>query len=101
MAIVARSANDMRIEAGAVEFDEFIDHALFAQHLRDGQHQIGRGHAFVQFAGQLETDDFGNQHRHWLAQHRGFGFDAADAPAQNASPLIIVVWLSVPTQVSG
>ena len=35
-------------------------------------------------ARQLEADDLRNQHRHRLAEHRGFGFDAADAPAEHA-----------------
>ena len=40
------------VEARAVEFDEFADDALLAQHLRDGQHEIGRRDAFLQLAGR-------------------------------------------------
>ncbi len=36
------------VEAGAVELDELADHALAAQHLGDGQHEIGRGDAVAQ-----------------------------------------------------
>ena len=43
-----------------------------------------RGRAFRQLAGELEADDLRNQHRRRLAEHRGFGFDAADAPAEHA-----------------
>ncbi|MNM64367.1 hypothetical protein D3C81_757600 [compost metagenome] len=68
----------------AVEFDEFADHAFFAQHLRHGQHQVGGGDAFTQLAGQLEADHFGDQHRHRLAEHGRLGLDAAHAPAQHA-----------------
>ena len=71
------------VEALAVELDELVDHALLAQHLRHGEHQVGRGGAFLQLAGQLEADDVGNDHRLGLAQHRRFGLDAADAPAQH------------------
>ena len=39
-----------RVEARAVELDEFADHALLAQHLGHGQHEIGRGDALAQFA---------------------------------------------------
>ncbi len=67
----------------AVEFDELADHALLAQHLGDGQHQVGGRRAFRQGAGQLEADDFRDQHRDRLAQHRGLGLDAAHAPAQD------------------
>ncbi len=35
-------------------------------------------------AGQLEADDPRDQHRHGLAEHRGLGLDATDAPADDA-----------------
>ena len=38
---------------------------------------------FRQAAVKLEADDFGNQHRKRLAEHGGFCFNAADAPAEN------------------
>ena len=72
------------LEAGAEEFDELADHAMLAQHLRHGQYEVGRGGAFRQLAGQAEADDLRNQHGARLAEHGGFGFDAADAPAQHA-----------------
>ena len=34
-------------QAGAVELDELADHALLAEHLRDGQHQVGGGRPFA------------------------------------------------------
>ena len=71
------------VEAGAVKLDELADDALLAQHLRDGQHEIGRGDALAQFAGQLEADHFRQQHRQGLAEHRGLRLDAADAPAEH------------------
>ena len=60
LAIVARSASDMRRDAGAEELDELADHAVLAQDLRDGQHQVGRGRARRQLAGELEADHFGH-----------------------------------------
>ena len=54
--IVARSASDIRADAGAEELDELIDHAHLAQDLRDGEHQVGRRDARLQFAGQLKAD---------------------------------------------
>ena len=44
------------IEPRTVELDEFSDHAPLAQHLRHGQHEIGRRDAFLEPAGQLEAD---------------------------------------------
>ena len=72
----------------AVELDELADHAVLAQHLGDGEHHVGGGHAGLALAGQLEPDDAGDQHRHRLAQHRGLGLDAADAPAQHAEAVL-------------
>ena len=46
------------------------------------QHKVGRGYAFIQLAGQLEADDFRDQHGNRLAKHGRFRLDAADAPAQ-------------------
>ena len=50
LAIVARSATLSCAQAGAIELDELPDHALLAQHLRDGQDEVGRGAAFRQLA---------------------------------------------------
>jgi hypothetical protein len=56
---------------------------LLAQHLRDGEHEVGCGCAFRQLARQLEADDFRDEHGDGLAQHGRFGLDAANAPAEN------------------
>ncbi len=69
-------------KAGAEIFDELADDAALAQHLRHCQHQIGRGHAFLELAIQAHPDHFRQQHRVGLAEHRGLGLDAADAPAK-------------------
>lgn len=90
-----------RIEAGAEEFDEFGNHALLAQHLHDGQHEVGRSHAFLHLAGQLEADDLGQEHGDRLAEHRCFSLIPPTPQPRTPRPLIMVVWLSVPTQVSG
>ena len=70
-------------EAGAEEFDELADHAALAQHLRDGEHEVGRRHAFLELAGELDADHLGQNHRIGLAEHRGFRLDAADAPTEH------------------
>ena len=38
----------------------------------------------LQLAGEPETDDLGDQHADRLAEHRRFGLDPADAPAEHA-----------------
>ena len=72
------------VEAVAVELDEFRDHALVAQEARDREHEVGRRGAFGQAAVQANADHLGNQQIDGLAEHRGLGFDAADAPAEHA-----------------
>ena len=71
-------------DAGAVELDELADDALLAQQLGDGEDEVGGGGAGRQLAGELEADDLRDEHRHRLAEHRGLGLDAADAPAEHA-----------------
>ncbi len=57
---------------------------MLAQHLGDGEHQVGGGGAGLELAGELEADDARDQHGDRLAEHRGLGLDAADAPAEDA-----------------
>ena len=71
------------LQAVAEEFHEFIHDALLAQGLGDRQHQVGGRGACGQAARQLETDHLGNEHGHGLAEHGGFGLDAAHAPAEH------------------
>ena len=71
------------VQTFAIEFDEFANHAMGAQHLHALQHQIRGGNTFDHGASDLEADNFGDQHRHGLPQHRGLGLDPADAPAQH------------------
>ncbi len=71
-------------DAGAVELDELADDAELAQHLGDGEDEVGGGGAFAQLAGEFEADDLRDQHGDGLAEHGGFGLDAADAPAEDA-----------------
>src|SRR5262249_51122378 len=43
--------------------------------------------AFTQFAGQVHAHNIGCQEVNRLAQHRGFSFDPADAPAYDAQAI--------------
>ena len=83
-AIVARSVRRHHFKSGAIEFDEFIHHAFFAEHLRDGENKIGGSDAIVEFAIEFETDHIRQEHIHGLTEHHGFGFDAAHAPTNHA-----------------
>ena len=76
-----------RCESWPEVFDELADDAFLAQHLRDRQHQVGRGRAGTEAARQTESDHLGNQHRHRASEHRGFSLDSADAPSDDAEPV--------------
>ena len=67
-----------------MELDEFLHNALSAQHLGDDEHKVGRGGAFGQRAGELETHDLRKQEEHRLVEHHRLGLDATHAPAQHA-----------------
>ncbi|MDR6099168.1 hypothetical protein QE454_002787 [Microbacterium sp. SORGH_AS454] len=68
----------------AVELHELSDDAVLAQHVGDREHDVGRGHARGDLTAELEADDARDEHRHGLAEHGRLGFDAADAPTENA-----------------
>ena len=70
-------------DARAVELDELADDAVLAQGFGYGQDEVGGGGAFLQLAGQAETDDLRHKHGDGLAEHGGLCLDAADAPAED------------------
>jgi hypothetical protein len=70
--------------SGAVEFDEFSDDFGLAEEFGDAEDEVGGGDAGGEFAGEVDADDFWDEEGDGLAEHAGFGFDAADAPADDA-----------------
>ena len=58
-----------------------------AEHLGERQHEVGGGGAGRQRAGHAHADHDRLRQEHRLAEHRGLGLDAADAPAQDAEPV--------------
>src|SRR5262249_33650190 len=68
----------------AIKLHELTDDAFLTQYFRDRQDQVRRCRPFPQLAMQPEADYFRNQHGRWLAEHRRFCFDTADAPAKHA-----------------
>ncbi len=73
-----------RLEPRPEELDELADHAVRAEQFGDREDQVGGGDALLQLAAQTHADDFGCQQCDRLADERGFGLDAAYAPAQYA-----------------
>jgi hypothetical protein len=101
LAMVARSASGRSVQPLAVEFDELAHDALLAQHLHDLEHEVGAGGALDHLAGQLEAHDLGDQHEiGWPSIAASASIPPTPQPS-TAAPLTMVVWLSVPTSVSG
>src|SRR5207302_10262706 len=55
-----------------------------SEELRKREHKIGRGRADWELALEPDADDDRPRKVRRLAEHRGFGLDAADAPAEHA-----------------
>ncbi len=72
------------VQSGAKVLDELADNAVLAEHLGDSEHQIGSGRTSLQAVAQAHADDLRDEHRYRLAEHGGFGFDSAHAPAEHA-----------------
>ncbi|HYP47097.1 MAG TPA: aconitase family protein, partial [Thermoleophilaceae bacterium] len=64
--------------------DDSSDDAGLPEDLRDREHEVGRGRAFGEPAGETEADDLRHEHRHGLAEHRGLRLDPAHSPAEHA-----------------
>ena len=69
--------------AFAMELDELSHHLRLAQHLGDGEDEVGRRDARAQFPGQVHAHHVGREEVDRLAQHRRLGLDPADAPADD------------------
>ncbi len=67
----------------AVELDELADDARLPEHLGHVQSQIRRRRAVYETPGHVDAHDIGRQHVDRLAEHAGFRFDSADAPADD------------------
>ena len=82
--IVARSASGSEARPWPKYSTNFPTTPAWRSMLGHGQHEVGRGRALGQRAGQLEADDLRHEHRERLAEHRRLRLDPADAPAEHA-----------------
>ena len=73
-----------RGQAVAEELDEPADDAVRAQHLREREHQVGRGGAGRKAPDRPHADHERLRHEHRLPEHRGLRLDAAGAPPEHA-----------------
>jgi hypothetical protein len=69
-----------------VELHELVYHAVLTKQFREREHQVGGGRAGRQLAVEPHAHHDRGQHGDRLAEHRGFRFDAAHAPAQDSEP---------------
>ena len=73
-----------RRDALAERLDEAANDALGAQALGDREGEVHGRDAVGELAGEVQSHDLGHAHGDGLAQGRGLGLDAADAPAEHA-----------------
>ena len=74
-------------ETRAAELDELVHDALVAEDLGDREDEVGGGRADRELAAQADADDDRRGQVHRLVEHRGFGLDAANAPAEDPEPV--------------
>ena len=67
--------------------DEGADHAVVAEQLGHGEHDVGRRDAGLGFARNAQPHHGGQQHGEGLAQHGRLRLDPAHAPAEHAEPV--------------
>ena len=75
-------------------------HLALAQDLRHGEHQVGGRHAFAQLARELKAHIGREEYTGWPSMAASASMPPTPQPT-TPMPLIMVVWLSVPTRVSG
>ena len=90
-AILRRHVGDGRAVGGrerpcplAVELDELADDLGAPEQFGHAQDEVGRGDALAQRALEADADHIGGEEVDRLPEHAGLGFDAADAPADDA-----------------
>ena len=82
--IVARSASDRLARPSPANSTNAPTTPCAPQHLGHDQHEVGRGRAARQLAGQADADDVRHRLVERLAEQDGLGLDAADAVAEHA-----------------
>src|SRR6266487_6807670 len=70
-------------QARASELDEFSNDTMLTQHLRDGQHKIGRGGTFRQGSGETHANYFWCEQVDGLSQQYSLSLDTTHAPTQH------------------
>src|SRR5690606_8801705 len=72
-----------KFQTRAKQFHEFTNDTQLAQHLGDGEHQVGGGRALRELSGEFKAHDLGYQHGDRLAEHSRFSFNTTNPPTQN------------------
>jgi len=68
----------------AIEFDKLTNDFVLAKNLGEGESKVGGGGSGREFASEVDADDFRGEEGERLTEHSRFGFDSADAPANDA-----------------
>merc|ERR1719469_225698 len=72
------------LSAGSMELHELANDSTFAEHLDNGQSQIGSRYVLGHLTGQVESDNLGKHHGNGLAEHDSLSLDATDTPSSDS-----------------
>ena len=70
-------------EAASEVLDKAANHAVLAEHFRNGEDEVGGGRTIREGSGEAHPDDFRLKLVERLAEHDGLGLDAADTPSEH------------------
>ena len=71
----------------SVELNELTNDLGFAKHFGDGEDEVRCGDAWLERTGEVDTDHIGGEEVNRLSQHPGFGFNPANAPADDSKTI--------------
>ena len=74
-------------DSRAVKLNELAHDTVTAEHVCNGQHDVGCCDRGRNCALEFEADNLGNKHRNGLPEHRRLGFDTADTPAKDTESI--------------
>ncbi len=102
LAMVARSGSASVRVPSPEEFHKLAHHLVLAQQLGHGEHQVGGRHALraVGRSAHRPTTSGVKKYTGWPSMAASASMPPTPQPT-TPMPLIMVVWLSVPTRVSG
>ena len=70
-----------------MELNELANDLGFTKHFGDGEDEVSCGDAWLERTGEVHADHIGGEEVNRLPQHPGFGFNPANAPADDSKTI--------------